>query len=312
MAAASAASVGMDGGGISPVAEPMYLPEKALVDFIQHCVAIDKEKCIDDKLVNCYCIRGGEGGGLASSDSQGSGSWYGDGDSQGSGSWHGDGGSGGGSAAFTTEQPLEAASGAGGGSVVWTRGDDNPYVDAANELYECLIHKTQEYCPSKIKEQLNTYASFVFLNVPSIQAMMKALYQLAYTIGGGFGKRMIRKLNDLQNPGSITALDAEFYINLKELLVKIRNQLRTEAEAEERERGMRAMRIGTDTDKGRRDRQLRGGAWRGAAASSLSSSGGSDLRVRNGVPVGRAHGASSGGVAATAQPAARSPPMAGN
>jgi len=29
-----AASVGMDEGGISPVAEPMYLPEKALVDFI--------------------------------------------------------------------------------------------------------------------------------------------------------------------------------------------------------------------------------------------------------------------------------------
>ena len=288
----AAESVSMDDGEFGQADEPMYLPEKALVDFIQHCVAIDKEKCIDDKLVNCYCIRGGEGGGLASSDSQGSGSWYGDGDSQGSGSWHGDGGSGGGSAAFTTEQPLEAASGAGGGSVVWTRGDDNPYVDAANELYECLIHKTQEYCPSKIKEQLNTYASFVFLNVPSIQAMMKALYQLAYTIGGGFGKRMIRKLNDLQNPGSITALDAEFYINLKELLVKIRNQLRTEAEE--------------------RDRQLRGGAWRGAAASSLSSSGGSDLRVRNGVPVGRAHGASSGGVAATAQPAARSPPMAGN
>jgi len=64
--------------------------------------------------------------------------------------------------------------------------------------------------------------------------MMKALYQLAYTIGGGFGKRMIRKLNDLQNPGSITALDAEFYINLKELLVKIRNQLRTEAEERDR------------------------------------------------------------------------------
>ena len=38
-------------------------------------------------------------------------------------------------------QPQEAASGAGGGSDVWTRGD-HPYVDAANELYKCLIHKT--------------------------------------------------------------------------------------------------------------------------------------------------------------------------